>query len=221
MAKDIAKTLGDLLADSRDRRRAIGGRGRRPALGLALPDREDEPTRDDEAHGVDCDSDRRSQQADETTADRLAEDRRRGGAHLELRVALDELVRFEDGRQERLVGDVEEDGQEAVDEADDIELWHRQDAKLPGDRDRQQRDRPAEVAGDEDEPAGEAVDPGAGWQGEQQERQELDRPEKGDLEGLGLEQDRGDEGQRDEADLGPEEADRRGRPEAPIVAVTA
>ena len=45
-----------------------------------------------------------------------------------LRVALDELVALDERRQVRLVGDVEEDGQAADDEPDDVELPDRQDA---------------------------------------------------------------------------------------------
>ena len=45
-----------------------------------------------------------------------------------------------------------------------------------------EHDRPAEVAGDQDRAAPQPVDPGAGRQAEQDERQELDRAEQGDLE---------------------------------------
>ena len=68
-------------------------------------------------------------------------------------------------------------------------------------------------------PAPQAVDPRARRQAEEDERQELDGAEQGDLERCGLEQRHGHEGQRQQADLGPELADRLGRPEADEVAV--
>ena len=61
---------------------------------------------------------------------------------LELRVGVDQLVAFDDRWQVGLVGDVEEDGHDAVDEADDVELPDRQRAERVGDRDRRQRRLP-------------------------------------------------------------------------------
>ena len=90
-----------------------------------------------------------------------------------------ELVALEDRRQVGLVGDVEEDRHHAVDEPDEVELPDRQDAGRLGDRDRDEHQRPAEIADDEDPPPREPVDPDAGRQGEQQERQELDRRRAG------------------------------------------
>ena len=94
---------------------------------------------------------------------------------LELGVALDELVALDQRRQVALVGDVEEHRQAAVDEADDVQLPDREGVEVEGDRDRRDRDRPAEVADDQDRPPAEPVDPDAGRQAEQDERQELDR----------------------------------------------
>ena len=88
-----------------------------------------------------------------------------------------------------------------------------------GDRDRREADGPPEVAGDEDRPAAQAVDPDARRQAEQDERQELDRAEQGDLEGADLEEQDGDERDRQQADLGAELADRLGRPQLEEVGV--
>ena len=51
-----------------------------------------------------------------------------------------------------------------------------------GDRDRRDGDRAAEVADDQDRAPAEAVDPDAGRQAEQDERQELDRRQQAELE---------------------------------------
>jgi hypothetical protein len=68
-------------------------------------------------------------------------------------------------------------------------------------------------AGDEDPLPGQAVDPDAGRQREQQERQEVDGHEQADLARRRPEQDRRDERDRDLGDLGAEQGDRRGGPE--------
>ena len=53
------------------------------------------------------------------------------------------------------------------------------DVEVEGDRDRRDGDRPAEVADDQDRAPAQAVDPDAGRQAEQDERQELDRRRAG------------------------------------------
>ena len=221
VAEDVAQALGDLVPDAR---RPGPGRPRRIAgvpLRLALADPEDEPAGRDEAERVEQDRERRAEQADQSAAERLAEDLGGRAADLELRVALDQVVRLEDRRQERLVGDVEEDGQGAVDEADDEQLPDRQHPELVGDRDRQERDRSAEVAEDEDQAPRQAIDPRAGREREQQERQELDRPQQGDLVRRRIQQEDGDDRDRDEADLRPEQRDRRRRPQLAVVGRSA
>ena len=85
--------------------------------------------------------------------------------------------------------------------------------QLERDRDRGEAHRAPDVAGDEDRAAPEAVDPGARRQAEQDERQELDRPEQRDLERGRIQQDDRHERDREQADLRPELADRLGRPE--------
>src|SRR5205814_1698988 len=59
----------------------------------------------------------------------------------------------------------------------------------------------------------------AGRQREEQEREELDRRQEADLTRGCLQDDRGDERDRDLADLCPEQRDRRGGPQLPIVRV--
>src|SRR3954453_14542978 len=55
----------------------------------------------------------------------------RGGGRLQLRVALDEVVAFDERREVRLVGDVEEDGQDPEEEREDEELVDLEPAAGP------------------------------------------------------------------------------------------
>jgi hypothetical protein len=102
---------------------------------------------------------------------------------LELRVAIDELVALDDRGQVALVGDVEEDRETAVDEDDGVELPDREHIQGKGDRDRQEADCAAQVAPDEDRAASKPVDPDAGRQAENHDRQEFDGREEPELEG--------------------------------------
>ena len=63
------------------------------------------------------------------------------------------------------------------------------------------------------------VDPDARGQREEDERQELERPEQRDLEGARVENEDRDEADREIVDLRPELADRLRRPELQEVAV--
>ena len=99
----------------------------------------------------------------------------RRAADLELRVALEELVALDERRQVRLVGDVEEDGEDADQEADDVELPERQRRPRGTRAGSSEQQRAAEVADDEDRLAPQPVDPDARGKREQDERQELER----------------------------------------------
>ena len=132
-------------------------------------------------------------------------------ADLELRVALEDVLAVDQRRQVRLVGDVEEDGQAAVDEADQVQLPDGQRAEGGGDRDRQQRGRPAQVADDQDRPPAHAVDPHAGGQADQDERQELDRRQQAEFERGDVQDQGGDERDGQRRHLRAELADRLAR----------
>ena len=125
--------------------------------------------------------------AHEVARDSGPRDLCRGLADLELRVALDEPIALDDRRQVALVRDVEEDRQRAGHEADDVELPDREHAQGVSERDRRQGDGAAEVADDENRAAAETIDPRSGGQGEEDEREELDRPEQREPEGLHVE----------------------------------
>jgi len=91
------------------------------------------------------------------------------------------VVTLDECRKVRLVGDVEEDGQRSGDEADDAELDVRDVRDRGGDGQRAECERAADIGGDEDGPARNAVDPRSGGQREQQEREKLDRAEQRDV----------------------------------------
>ncbi len=105
------------------------------------------------------------------------------------------------------------------DEADDVQLPDRERVERVRDRHRHERGRAPEVGDDEDRAPAKPVDPDAGGQREQQERQELDRPQQGDLERARVEHDDRRDRQRERRDLAPELADRLARPEPEEVRV--
>jgi hypothetical protein len=120
---------------------------------LRPADPEHEDGRHDEAERVEEDRERRADEADQDARQPWPGDLRRGARDLELRVALDELVALDERRQVALVGDVEEDGQAAGDEADDVQLPDRQCVEGECDRDRDEGGGAAKVADDEDRPS--------------------------------------------------------------------
>ena len=173
----------------------------------------------DEADRVEQDGEGGRQERDQPAREPGATDLRGGARDLELRVSLDELFALDERGKVRLVGDVEEDGADAHDEADHVELPDRERVDGVGDRDRGQCQRAPEIAGDEDRPARQPVDPDARRQREDDERQELDRREQCDLECAHVEHDDRDDRQRQAGELGPEAADRLCRPELQEVGV--
>ncbi len=106
-----------------DPERRLAPVDRRPLrLLLRLADAEEEQSRADEAERVDEHGVRSSEDLDEQPAEPRATDLGGGPADLELRVPFDDLVAIDEGRQVRLVGDVEEDLEDADEEADDVQL---------------------------------------------------------------------------------------------------
>ena len=180
---------------------------------LGAPDPEDEDRREHEAQRIEEDRDRGLQDPDEDAGRARAEDLGRRAGDLQLRVALDKLVAIDDRWQVALVGDIEEDGQAAGHEPDDVQLPDCQSAEHIGDRDGDQGDGPAEVADDQDGPTREPIHPHAGRQAQEDERQEFDCRQQPEFEGRHL-QDRGcHQGQREAGDLTSELAHGLGRPE--------
>ena len=110
------------------------------------PDPCQEQGRHEVAERVDDHRERRPEEADQDPRHARPQDLRRAARDLQLRVAVDELVALDDARQVALVGHVEEHGQDAGDEADDVQLPDRQGIEVERHRDRRDRHRPAEVA---------------------------------------------------------------------------
>ena len=137
VAEQVAKALHQLLAHAS----LLGTLGRR----LAAADREDKASRDEEADRVDEDRERRGDRGDEHARDPRPGERGRGAAHLELRVAVHELLAGDERRQVRLVRDVEEHRQRADDEADDVELPDRECVEGVEERNRGERQSAADV----------------------------------------------------------------------------
>ena len=118
-----------------------------------------------------------------------------------------------EGGEIRLVGDVEEDGRDPDEKADAVELPDRQRVEEVGDRDRDEQPGTRKIARDQDRSPRQAVDPDSRRKAHEQERQELDRRQRGDFECARVEHvDRG-ERQRQLADLRPELTNSLRRPE--------
>ena len=186
---------------------------------LGPPDPHQERGRPQVAQGVQRHRERRLEEPDQEAGRGRPRDLRRGPRDLQLRVALDQLVAVHDRGQVALVGDVEEHGQAAVDEADGVELPDRQGVERERDGDRGDRGGAADVGHDHDRASPQAVHPHAGREAEQDERQELDRRQQPELERADLERRRGDQRQRQLGDGAAEDGDRLGRPELEEVGV--
>src|SRR5207248_7319443 len=127
--EDVPQSLAQLLAHAR--RRVVAWRRL-----LVLADAEDEEGGADEADGVEGDRGRCPERVDDDAGEARAAELRRGATDLEFRVAVDQLSALDERREVRLVRDVEEDGRDADEEADAVELPDRQVAEPVGDRDR-------------------------------------------------------------------------------------
>ena len=121
---------------------------------LLLPDPDQEERGPEEAHGVDEDGPRRRDQLHQAARETRARDLGRRPADLELRVPLDDLPALHERGQVGLVRDVEEDGADPDEEADDVELTHGERVGDVRDRDRGQKRCPPEVAGNQDRAPG-------------------------------------------------------------------
>jgi hypothetical protein len=215
VAEHVAEPLGHLpphRAAPLVGRRALGG-------GLAAADHPDEGRGQGEAERVREHRHRRRDQVDQHAGQAGSGDLRAGPADLQLGVALEQLVGLHQRRQVGLVGDVEEDGEHAGDEADRVQLADGEGVELVGDRDRQQRGRAPQVAGDQHRPAAQPVHPDARRQADEHEGGELDGAEQADLERRGVEDGDRHQRQRQQGHLAAELADGLGGPQLHEVAV--
>ena len=142
--------------------------------GLTVPDGEQRRHREDVAHGIGAHRHRRTEHADQATAERRTAQLRAGPSQLELGIAIDQLIAPDEGGQIRLIRDIEEDGQHAADEGDDVELGEGEVAQCTDDRDRSYGQGAPDVGDHQDGPAAaDSVDPDACRQPDDDERCEL------------------------------------------------
>ena len=146
-------------------------------------------------------------------------DLRHRDGELELRVAVDELLAVDERREVRLIRDVEEDGADPDHELEDEQVPEAQGVGRPEDRDEREQHRAGRVAGDEDRPAAQAVDPDAGGQREEDERQEAEHAEQRELDRRGVQLVGGEQRDREGRDRRAELADRLSGPELEEVGV--
>ena len=213
---DVADARASLLPHGRPL--ALGGivRGR---SGLTATNETDEQRGSKVAQRVERDRERRADELDEEAGDGRPGDRRGRARELELRVALDQLVALDDARQVRLVGDIEEDLERARQEGDNVDLDEREPVAEEGDRDGCQERRARDVGTDEDGPAPHPIDPHARRQREEDPRQEADDAEDAELEGISVQDQRGQQRHAEQRDLVAELADRLAGPELHEVAL--
>ena len=213
---DVADARASFLPHARPL--ALGGIVR-DRSGLTATNEADEERGAKVAQRVEGDRERRADELDEEAGDGRPGDRRGRARELELRVALDQLVALDDARQVRLVGDVEEDLERARQEGDDVDLDEREPAAEEGDRDGCQEHRARDVGADEDRPPPHPIDPHARRQREEDPGQEADDAQDAELEGLGAEDQRGQQRNAEQRDLVAELADRLAGPELHEVAL--
>ena len=142
-----------------------------------------------------------------------------GGAGRELAVALDQLLLLDQRRQVRLVGDIEERGQDADDEGHDVELHDVQATEQRHDRHGGDDGGAQQVGRDHDRAAAQAVDPDAGDEAEGDAGDDVGDGEQRDLPARCFEEDDGRKGQRKTARERAEYRNRLSCPKEAEVAV--
>ena len=162
---------------------------------------------------------RRTHQPDQPARQRRPEQVRQLAGRLELSVGLRDPSHRHQGRDDALVGDVEEDRRHAQHQGHHVELPDVQDAEPPQHRDGRQGEGADEIGPDHHRPLPHPVDPGAGGQPDQQEGGHAGRVEDADLSVRGVQQQHRDHRQRQAADLLAHLAQGLARPEGDEVAV--
>src|SRR5262249_46592806 len=141
------------------------------------------------------------------------------GAGSQFAIAFDEFVAFDKGGEIGLIGDAEEDGQDAGEGRDDVEVLDAKDVEQREEGDDGEECGPAEIGGDQDRTAAETIDPGTGDEAEDEGGDEFGNADERDLERAGVEDKDGDERQSGPGDQRPEDGDRLRRPESDEVGV--
>ncbi len=212
--EDKAKPLGDVEVDPPV---AAFGYGRRR---LSSSDAANGDRRDEEAPGIDGDRVRGADGLDEAAGEARARHLGHLGAAGQLGVALDEMLAAHERGQIRLVGDVEEHGEHARDQRDEIELEQSEVAESVGHRNRAEAKQAAHVGRDHDPPPPKAVHPDAGREADEEEGGRRRRSEGPHLEGGRVQGTHGEERGGEDAHLAAELADRLATPQQPEVTVT-
>ena len=113
------------------------------------------------------------------------------GGHLlaagQLGVSFDQMLSPYQRRKVRLVGDIEEDGQNPGDESHDDELNHGQRVERIRNRDGAESEDPPEIGRDHDPVSAGPVDPHARRQADDEERGRRGGGQQSHLEGGGVE----------------------------------
>ena len=153
------------------------------AAASSCADRAEQQRRGEERDGVDGDGDRRGQDLDEEAADAEGHELGGGAARRQRAVRLDQPLALDDRRQVGVVGGVEErrqDRRPARTRRGAAGSVRTPSANATGIE--PSSDRPPEVGPDEDRPAPQPVDPGAGDEPEDERRAEVEAAQDGDLE---------------------------------------
>ncbi len=129
------------------------------------------------------------------------------------------MLALDEGREVGLVGDVEEDREDADHELQDEELPDLEDTGEPEDRDQHEEDRASAVTDDQDLTAAKPVDPDPGGERKQDERQEAEDSEEREGEWACMELDGGEPRDGELGHLRAELADRLPGPELDEVRV--
>jgi hypothetical protein len=124
-----------------------------------------------------------------------------------------EPVRLDEGRDERLIRDIEEHRARAYDDRNDDQL-RETERVCPGcERNRDQREAAGDIGDDHRAPARPAVDQDPGGQPQQRVRRKLGCFQQSNLKGGRMHPEDGDRGQGERADRGTEDARGLARPE--------
>ena len=214
VAEDEPKPLGDVVSQL-----GVPGLGNLE-LWLRSTDRRNGAGGDEKADRIDQDRGGAAYGLDQAAGNARPRDRGDLRAARELCVPLDQVFAPDERRQIRLVGDVEEHGEDAAHQSDDEELRQRQPPGYIGDGHGTDGDDPPQVGGDHDPAAAGAVYPDTGGQPHDEERGSGSRRQQAHLERRCMQRAHREERDREQTHLRSELADRLAAPEQAEVAMS-
>ncbi len=197
-----------------------------PALGrrrlwLGRADRSHGHGGNEEAPGIDRHGGGTPDGLDEATRHTRTGHRRHLCAAGELGVALHQMFPTHQRREVRLIGDIEEDGENATGQSDDEELDEGQSTDGVGDRDGAQGENPSQVRADHETAAAHTIHPHPGWEADDEKGRGRRRREQPHFEGRGVQRLHGQERDGEQAHLRAQFADGLAAPEQPEVPVAS